>query len=207
MHKPYVIGITGGSGSGKTSFTTKLLQALAPNASVLTLDHYYHPIHLQPIDENGKPNFDEPHSLDLGKYFNDFGRLLKGETLTLKEYTFNNPLLQPKEIVVEPATVLILEGLYVFHHPEVGALIDLKVFIDLNDSEKVARRLKRDAEERGYSHEEVLYSQKHHVTPAYEKYIVQHKHDADIVIPNYPDFEKGLEVLVGFVRSKIKLKE
>ncbi|HAR20713.1 MAG TPA: uridine kinase [Cytophagales bacterium] len=205
MHKPYVIGITGGSGSGKTSFTTKLLQAIAPNASVLTLDHYYYPIHLQPVDENGKPNFDEPHSLDLGKYFNDFGRLLKGETLTLKEYTFNNPLLQPKEIVVEPATVLILEGLYVFHLPEVGALVDLKVFIDLNDSEKVARRLKRDAEERGYSHDDVLYSQKHHVTPAYEKYIVKHKHDADIVIPNYPDFEKSLEVLVVFLRTKFRL--
>jgi uridine kinase len=57
MKKPYVIGITGGSGSGKTSFTARLLQALAPNASVLTLDHYYYPIHFQPIDKNGKPNF------------------------------------------------------------------------------------------------------------------------------------------------------
>jgi uridine kinase len=204
MNNHYVIGITGGSGSGKTSFTTKLAERLYPNVSVLTLDNYYYPIHLQALDLNGKPNFDEPESLDLVKFQNDFFRLLTGEELILEEYTFNNRSIIPKQIVVKPAPILILEGLYVFHRQEVASKVDLKVFIDLNDNEKVARRLRRDANERGYNHEDIHYSQIHHVTPAYQRYIHHHKLDADLVIPNYPNFDKGLHVVSGFLNSKVE---
>jgi len=198
---PYIIGITGGSGSGKTSFTRKLAENLAPNISVLTLDNYYYPIHRQPIDENGKPNFDEPESLDLKKFESDFFKLLNGETLYFEEYTFNNPLITPKTITVQPAKIIILEGLYVFHSEIVNAKIDLKLFIELADEEKVNRRLKRDIEERGYNQDDVMYSHEHHVSPAYKKHIEKHKQDADFVIPNYPNFDKALEVISEYLKT------
>jgi len=198
---PYIIGITGGSGSGKTSFTRKLVENLAPNISVLTLDNYYYPIHRQPIDENGNPNFDEPESLDLEKFKNDFFRLLNGETLYFEEYTFNNPLITPKTIIVKPTKIIILEGLYVFHSEIVNAKIDLKLFIELTDEEKVNRRLKRDIEERGYNHHDVMYCHEHHVNPAYKKHIEKHKYDADFVIPNFPNFEKGLKVISDYLKT------
>lgn len=198
---PYVIGITGGSGSGKTSFTNKLVVNLSPDISVLTLDNYYFPIQDQPLDQNGKPNFDEPESLDLAKFQQDFYRLLKGEAIHLQEYTFNNPAITPKKIIIKPARIIVLEGLYVFHLSQVNSKIDLKVFIELDETEKVNRRLQRDIQERGYNKHDVLYSNVHHVTPAYKKHIERHKHDADLVIPNYPNFDKGLEVLTGYLKE------
>ncbi len=203
MVSPYIIGITGGSGSGKTSFTRKLVEHLSPHISVLSLDNYYYPIDRQPIDENGKPNFDEPESLDLEKFKTDFLKLIAGETLVLQEYTFNNPALVSKQISIQPAKIIVIEGLYAFHVQAVAEKINLKIFFDLNEKEKVRRRLKRDAEERGYSREVVLYCHKHHVQPAFLKHVAKHKLDADMVIPNNPNYEKVLGILTFYLRSLV----
>ena len=109
----------------------------------------------------------------------------------------------PKQLVFKPAPIVVVEGIFVFYFEEVARLLDLKVYIDAKEYVKLHRRIIRDKVERGYDLEDVLYRYTNHVAPTYEKYIKPFKNDADIIIPNNNHFERGLEVLVSFLNSKI----
>jgi uridine kinase len=203
--KPYLVGITGGSGSGKTTFINSLL-ALMPSGSValLSQDNYYKSIDQQLQDENRIENFDIPSSLDLDKFYQDVLRLRDGHSLQITEYTFNNTDIAPKVFTIPSAPLVLLEGIYALHNPAVYQIIDLKVFIDAEEHHRRNRRVQRDAIERGYDQDDVLYRLSNHHQPAFEKYILPHRENADIVIPNNHGFEKGLEMLSVFLKSKIK---
>ncbi|WP_026210266.1 uridine kinase family protein [Flexithrix dorotheae] len=205
MMHPFLIGITGGSGSGKTYFLNKLLERVGKETvTLLSQDNYYRPMHLQKKDENGVENFDLPESIDDKWFAEDIAKLKAGKTIQLKEYTFNNPVVQPKTLVFKPSPVIIVEGIFVLHYPEVARQIDLKLFIEAKDMIKIKRRILRDNEERGYDLHDVLYRYEHHVMPAYEKYIGIHKRDADIVIYNDQKVNKALDVMETFIKSKLK---
>lgn len=204
MRKPYTIGITGGSGSGKTFF----LKALAEQFSdqeicMISQDNYYHPRTIQKADENGITNFDLPESIDHQQFHQDILQLKKGKTLTKKEYTFNNPNQVPKTLTFKPAPVLIIEGLFVQYFPEIEQQLDLKIFIEAKDYVKLSRRIRRDSDERGYDLNDVLYRYHHHVMPVYESHIEPLKHNADIIIPNNSHFQRALEILILGIRAKL----
>ncbi len=201
--KPYLVGITGGSGSGKTTFINALLASMPANSvSLLSQDNYYKSIDQQTKDENRIENFDIPSSLDLDKFYDDVVRLREGHDLELKEYTFNRSDVIPKTIHIPSAPVILLEGIYALHHPELNNLIDLKVYIDADEHHRRQRRIQRDAVERGYDQDDVLYRLSQHHQPAFEQYILPHRSKADLVIPNNHHFEKGLEMLGHFLKSK-----
>lgn len=201
--KPYLVGITGGSGSGKTTFINALLASMPVNSvSLLSQDNYYKSIDQQTKDENRIENFDIPSSLDLDKFYSDVVRLREGHDLALKEYTFNRSDVVPKMIHIPSAPVILLEGIYALHHPELNDLIDLKVYIDADEHHRRQRRIQRDAVERGYDQDDVLYRLSQHHQPAFEQYILPHRSKADLVIPNNHHFEKGLEMLGHFLKSK-----
>ncbi|MDX5348920.1 MAG: uridine-cytidine kinase [Hymenobacteraceae bacterium] len=205
MQKPYIVGITGGSASGKTTFLNKLLASFRPeDICLVSQDNYYKPRELQFKDEKGVVNFDLPSSIDDGEYAHDVQKLSQGNVVTRKEYTFNNPNIVPRDLVFKPAPIVVVEGIFVFYFEEVAKLLDLKVYIDAKEYIKLHRRIVRDKIERGYDLDDVLYRYTHHVAPTYEKYIKPYKNDADIIIPNNNNFEKGLEVLVSFLNSKIE---
>jgi uridine kinase len=205
MQKPYIIGITGGSASGKTLFLKKLLERFDPKEiCLISQDNYYKPIHLQHKDENGIENFDIPESIDYERYVNDIIALKEGKDITIEEYTFNKKDVVPKMLTFHSSPIIVVEGIFVFHFLEIAHLIDLRVFIDAKNKIKLDRRINRDNVERGYDLTDVLYRWKHHVTPTYKKYIKPYKKYADLVIPNNDNFEKGLEVLTLFLKNKIK---
>ena len=205
MQKPFIVGITGGSASGKTTFLNKLLTSFAPeHVCLISQDNYYKDREHHTTDPNGVINFDLPSCIDDGAYAQDILKVSQGETIYRTEYTFNNPDATPRELVFTPAPVVVVEGIFVFHFEEVASLLDLKVFIDAKDYIKLQRRIVRDRIERGYDLDDVLYRYTHHVAPTYEKYIEPYKNDADIIIPNNNNFEKALDVLVTFLNSKIK---
>jgi uridine kinase len=205
MNKPFIIGITGGSGSGKTTFLHKLRSYFSEeDVCVLSSDNYYRPTDQQELDAMGIPNYDLPGSIYKDEFEEDIKRLREGETVIRKEYTFNNPDRVAENLVFKPAKILILEGIFVFHFPEIAHLIDLKVFLYTNESTALSRRIRRDRIERNYPLEDVLYRYEKHVLPTYRKYIEPIKEDADIIINNNQNFEKGLAVLKGFLSNLLE---
>lgn len=204
MQQPFIVGITGGSASGKTTFLRRLLASFPEEEiCLISQDNYYHPRETQLVDAQGVTNFDLPSSIDSAAYAADVLNISQGREVRRLEYVFNNPDIQPAELVFRPAPIVVVEGIFVFHFEEVARLLDLKVFIDAQEHVKVLRRIVRDRDERGYDLEDVLYRYVNHVAPTYDKYIKPYKNDADIIIPNNSRFDNGLEVLVGFLRGKI----
>jgi uridine kinase len=202
--KPYIVGITGGSASGKTLFLNSLLASFKPNEiTLISQDNYYIDRHQVPKDVNGVHNFDVPEAIDAHLYAQHIKQLIHGKEVHKQEYTFNNPNIIPKTLVFKPAPIIVVEGIFVFHFEEIAKLLDLKVFIVAKNKIKLDRRIRRDADERGYDVTDVMYRWENHVQPTYRQYIKPYKASADLIIPNNDRFEKGLGVLVDFLKIKI----
>lgn len=204
MTKPFTIGITGGSGSGKTYFLKRLSDRFKEaELCLISQDNYYHPRDRQQDDERGVKNFDLPEAIDHEQFVRDIQALKAGKTLTKEEYTFNNPSAKPRKLIFKPAPILIIEGLFVQYFPDIERELDLSIFIEAKDYVKLSRRIKRDNEERGYDLNDVLYRYHHHVMPVYERLIEPIKHNADLVIPNNSHFERALEVIILSIQAKL----
>lgn len=202
MPTPYTIGITGGSGSGKTYFIKALSSHFnADQVCLISQDHYYKPRDTQKIDAQGVRNFDLPESIDRAQLHIDIQKLKRGEPVTKEEYVFNTPGITPGIIKLNPAPILIVEGLFVQYFSEVEQELDLKIFIEAKDYLKLSRRITRDSEERGYDLNDVLYRYHHHVMPVYESMIEPLKHSADLIIPNNRNFEKALYLLARGLKA------
>lgn len=207
MSKPFVIGIGGGSGSGKTSFLKAVKKGFSDKeVCVFSMDDYYRPREQQKIDEGGITNFDLPYSIDKKLFKKDLEKLIGGQTVLKKEYTFNNDKVKPKTLTFLPAKVILVEGLFVFHYKKIAQLLDLKIFLYAKENLKVIRRIRRDKLERNYPLDDVLYRYEHHVLPAYQKFIHPYKDEADLIVNNNANFEKGLLILKGFIKNKIEEK-
>ena len=202
--KPFIVGITGGSASGKTSFLKGVLSAFADDQiCLISQDNYYLSRDLIPVDDQGIHNFDLPETIDHHLYAQHISQLRDGHIVTQKEYTFNNAAVVPKFLTFRPAPIIVVEGIFVFHFRELADQMDLKIFIDAKNSIKLERRVKRDAEERGYDLDDVMYRWKYHVKPTYRQFIKPYRAEADIVIPNNNHYQKGLDVVIEFLKTKV----
>jgi uridine kinase len=205
MSKPFTIGITGGSGSGKTYFLQGLSACFgAHEICLISQDNYYKPRDQQPIDENGIKNFDLPVSIDREAFRHDLLILKSGQNVIKQEYTFNNPLAETRMLEFKSAPIIVVEGLFVQYFEEISHELDLRIFIEAKDHVKLGRRIKRDQVERGYDIDDVLYRYQYHVMPVYERLIEPLKHHADLVIPNNSKFERALDVLVAFLKTRVR---
>lgn len=202
--KPFIVGITGGSASGKTSFLKGVLNAFNNDQiCLISQDNYYLSRDVIPVDDQGIHNFDLPETINHHLYAQHISQLRQGETVIQKEYTFNNPNIVPRMLTFQPAPIIIVEGIFVFHFRELADQMDLKIFIDAKNSIKLERRVKRDAEERGYDLDDVMYRWKYHVKPTYRQFIKPYRAEADIVIPNNNHYQKGLDVVIQFLKTKV----
>lgn len=200
MNKPIVVGITGGSGSGKTLFMRELLARL-PEATLHSMDNYYVEIDKQPKDEKGIENFDTPHSIDQVNFASDLKKLINGETIEVQEYTYNRNRGNTRKIKIESKPIILVEGIFVLYMEGIRDLLDLKLYIQAPDYLMMKRRIIRDAQERGYDLEDVLYRYEHHVTPSYKMYIEPSKACADLIIPNHESFDRALNVIATFLNE------
>jgi len=203
--KPYIIGIAGGSGSGKTSLVNELKKSFSPEEiCFISQDDYYHPRELQKKDKEGIENFDRPESINHQEMNRDIKKIIAGEVIERIEYLYNNKNATPRKLVFAPAPILIVEGIFVFHYKKIRKKLDMKIFVDAKENLKVIRRISRDRVERGYPLDDVLYRYQKHILPAFEKYILPYRDRSDIVINNNKDFKNGLSMLNGFLKNKLE---
>lgn len=200
-----IIGICGGSGSGKTTLLKRLSQHYSNlHPSIFSMDNYYKPIHFQHIDENKQVNFDLPTALYEERLFKDLAALSRGESIEVIEYHFNAPPDKHVLITVNPSDIIIVEGLFSFHYQEVRDLLDLSIFIDVDLDVQLDRRLYRDQETRGYTHEAIMYQWKNHVIPCYENYLLPYRKDADFLFRNDIHADEDFIKLVALIDAKLK---
>jgi len=186
--KPYVIGIAGSSGSGKTFFLKCFLNHFKDHeVTLISQDDYYKPANTKTQEENKLYNFDIPSSINRAQFFHDISDLFEGKTVYKEEYTFNNPALTPKILEIKPAPLLIVEGLFIFHFEEINAMLNERIFLHAEEQIALERRLKRDLIERGYDEEDVKYKWFNHVLPSFEKYLYPYKGLCDRIIENNTD--------------------
>lgn len=204
-NEPFIVGITGGSASGKTSFLKGVLNAFPHDQiCLISQDNYYRSLDEISMDDQGIHNFDLPETIDHHLYAQHIQQLRVGQVVHQKEYVFNNPDVVPRLLTFRPAPIIVVEGIFVFHFRELADQMDLKIFIDAKNSIKLERRVKRDAEERGYDLDDVMYRWKYHVKPTYKQFIKPYRAEADIVIPNNVHYQKGLDVVISFLKTKVK---
>jgi uridine kinase len=186
MNKPFIIGIAGGSGSGKTFFLKCFLEHFTGSeVCLVSQDDYYFPVaHNMTKEENKLYNFDLPSTIDHDHFEDDIARLINGESILKKEYTFNNSDAVPKMLEIKSAPIMIVEGLFILHFRKIASSLDLKIFIEADDDIALQRRLRRDLTERGYSHDDVMYKWINHVVPSYKEYLLPYKDECDQVITN-----------------------
>ncbi|MEL7123270.1 MAG: uridine kinase [Bacteroidota bacterium] len=201
--KPLTIGISGGSGAGKTTFIKKISDLFPPHqVCIISQDDYYRSRDEVYIDQEGWKNFDLPNSIDDQAFYEDIVTLIKGEDVSRQEYVYNNES-KGGLLTFKSAPIIIVEGILVFHFEKIKELCDLRLFIDAKDNLKLIRRIKRDREERNYDLKEILYRYEHHVLPTYEKYIYPHIEDVDMIINNNRRLDKALDVFEGYLNNHL----
>ncbi len=184
-NKPYVIGVAGGSGSGKTFFLNCFLNHFTPEeVCLVSQDDYYIQMGEMTQEQNKLHNFDLPSCIEINNFEQDISDLLNYKTVYKQEYLFNKPDAIPKTLEIKPAPILIIEGLFIYHYPTIDPLFNYRIFIDADAEIALERRLSRDLTERGYSHDDVMYKWKEHVMPAYNTYLLPHRNRCDKIINN-----------------------
>ncbi|NII82305.1 uridine kinase [Pedobacter riviphilus] len=183
--KPFIIGIAGGSGSGKTFFLNCFLHHFKQDeVTLVSQDDYYIPAGEMTQEENKLYNFDLPSTIDSEQFLRDIKQLISGEVVYKKEYNFNNPLAVVKILEIKSAPIIIVEGLFILHFKEIAALLDHTIFVDADELVALDRRIKRDGLERGYPEEDVLYKWHNHVVPAYKEYLLPYREQCNKVVMN-----------------------
>ena len=203
----FIIGISGGSGSGKTSFIRDIKEHFSDEEiCFLSQDDYYKPRELQKEDENGIKNFDLPESIELDEFYFDLVKLNNGMEVEREEYTFNNEKSAPGLLRFKPEPIIIIEGLFVFYEPKLFNMMDMKIIIHATDTQKIIRRIKRDRVERNYPLEDVLYRYEHHVLPSFESCIYPFINKVDLVINNNKNYDMGRDMLIAYLKTLVHKK-
>ncbi|KGQ22962.2 uridine kinase [Thermus filiformis] len=203
MSRPFAIGIAGGTKSGKTTVARALKEALGGQAALLAMDHYYLDQSHLSLEERRRVNYDHPDAFDLPLYLEHVQRLLRWESVEEPVYSFQDYTRTPLTRRVDPAPVLILEGILLLYDPRLRALLDLKVFVEADADERFIRRLRRDLLERGRSLESVVEQYLSQVKPMHEAFVEPTKRYADIVLPRGGENRVALEMLIAKAQSRL----
>lgn len=198
----YIILIGGGTGSGKTTVTKKIMERIGNDKCVmLPMDNYYKDMSHVPLEERKKYNYDHPNMIEHTLIVKHVKELLSGKSIELPEYDFAQYTRTGESTKIEPKPILLIEGIFALYYDELRALADLKIFVDTEGDERFIRRLQRDIFERGRTIESVINQYLNTVKPMHDAYVEPTKKHADIIIPKGGYNEKAIEVVVEFVQN------
>lgn len=199
-----IIGIAGGSGSGKSTVVRHIIHSLPQNAvTILPQDAYYFDQgHLSP-EERAKINFDHPSSIEFDLLVEHLDTLRKGQTIGLPIYSYISCTRSQETIPIEPSRVLIVEGILIFTHPEVRKRMNIKIFVDAAPDDRLIRIIRRDILERGRSYQEAITHYERFVKPMHEQFIEPTKQYADIIVPQGGENSVAIEILASRIRMNL----
>lgn len=205
MRKPFVIGVAGGSGSGKTTVARNILERTGPrHVAHLLHDHYYHDLEHLTFEERARVNFDHPDSLDNALFREHLEALLENRSVQRPVYDFKTHRRTGETVQLDPRPVILVEGILIFADPALRALMDLRIFVDTEADLRVLRRLQRDVAERGRNLESVMDQYLNSVRPMHLEFVAPSKKHANIVLPEGGMNQMAIEVLTAKVDSILK---
>ncbi len=200
MEDVKIIGITGGTGSGKTTIVRKISE-VCPDSVFIAQDNYYKSAEFINNTNITDYNFDHPDAIDFELLKEHLRALKEGRSIDMPQYDFVHHRRTDETVHVEPAKLVILEGLMVLLEPDVRNLLDLKIYVDTPDDIRFIRRLLRDINERGRTMDSVVKQYLNAVRPGHSQFIEPTKEYADIIIPEGGHNENALKVLISFVKE------
>lgn len=200
MEQRIVLGIAGGTGSGKTTLAKGIKTALGDNALLLCHDFYYNKNSDMPYEERCVLNYDHPESLETDLMIEHVNELREGRSIQRPVYSFVTHTRLDETIEVKPAKVIIIEGVLLFENPALRNVMDIKVYVDTDSDIRLSRRIKRDVNERGRSLNSVLEQYVNTVKPMHEQFVEPSRRFADVIIP-----EGGYnQVVLAMITDRLK---
>lgn len=199
---PFLIGIAGGTGSGKTTVAKDLQSADPNNVLIISHDNYYKDHGNLSLEEREKLNYDEPASIDEELFVKHIRALKNGEAIDMPLYDFGPNLRKKETVRVEPKPVIIIEGILILTDARIRDILDLTIFIDLDADIRLARRIMRDMAERQDSAQESINQYLASAQPMYDKYVEPGKDEADLIINNEGTFEE-LGAALATIKARI----
>jgi len=206
---PFMIGVSGGSASGKTTVCDKILSRFNDRVMIISLDSFYKPLSHNELDNVKNYNFDHPDAFDWELVINILKKLKKRKNVDIPQYDFNTHSRTENKTTVLGVMydVIILEGILMFHNDLVRNFFDMKIFVDTDSDTRLARRVVRDMEHRGRSLESILHQYETFVKPSFDNYILPTKKFADIIIPRGGSNIVAIDLIEQHISSYLKQKK
>lgn len=203
--RPVIIGVTGGSGSGKTTVSRAIFNQLhGYSLMMLQEDSYYNDQSEMSSEERRQVNYDHPSAFDTDLLLNQLQQLIEWKSISIPIYDYKLLTRSDKVLKQDPREVIIVEGILVLHDSRLRDLMDIKVFVDTDDDIRIIRRIKRDIEERGRSLESVIDQYLRTVKPMYNQFVEPTKRYADIIVPEGGKNQVAIDLLTTKVRDVLR---
>ena len=203
MQDIMVIGIAGGTGSGKTTITRRLIQAFGEEVSVVHHDNYYKAHHDMPYEERAKLNYDHPNAFDTDLMLRHIRQLKQGKSIQCPVYDYSIHDRTDKTVLIRPTRVIIVEGILIYESLELCKEMDIKIYVDTDADVRILRRIVRDVRDRGRSLDGVIDQYLKTVKPMHEQFVEPSKRRADVIIPQGGHNQVALEMVIERVRAHL----
>lgn len=206
MEKVIIVGVAGGSASGKSTVVKEISKRFGNQVEVINHDDYYNDQAEMPMEERYLQNYDHPNAYETNRLIRDIRKLKAGESIERPQYDYTQYTRAADTALTQPKKVIILEGILVLENKELRNLMDIKIYVDTDSDERLMRRLSRDIVERGRTVDSVLAQYRKTVKPMHEQYVEPSKKYADIILPRGGENKIGLEIILKHLESCISDK-
>jgi uridine kinase len=206
MH-PLIIGIAGGTASGKTSIAESIAQAIKGHITIIKQDNYYHSRTDLDMEERSKLNFDHPHAFDSELLIKHLKILKENKPVNMPQFDYVTHLRSEKTILIKPTRIIILEGILILENKQLRELQDIKIFVDTDADLRILRRMERDIAERARSLNSIISQYRQTVRPMHLEFVEPSKRFADVIIPVGGHNQVAIDMIIRYIRQKLSARE